>query len=130
MTIFMVLQRHMILKPSKLMAKDTFSVSFGLSPTLEKCHQHHRLMKLNNVLAMAMEGNVSSIYKLEYENGIWSKKKFQEIPTKNALKWKFFAIDRNYYLAVANFGNGDREMSRIYKWNWKKRRFTNHQGQD
>ncbi len=85
--------------------------------------------KITNNLAMAMEGNVSSIYKLEYENGIWSKKKFQEIPTKNALKWKFFAIDRNYYLAVANFGNGDREMSRIYKWNWKKRRFTNHQGQ-
>ena len=82
-----------------------------------------------NILAMAMEGNVSSIYKLEYENGIWLKKHFQEIPTKNALKWKFFAIDRNYYLAVANFGNGDREMSRIYKWNWKKRRFTNHQGQ-
>ena len=78
---------------------------------------------------MAMEGNVSTIYKLEYENGIWLKKHFQEIPTKNALKWKFFAIDRNYYLAVANFGNGDREMSRIYKWNWKKRRFTNHQGQ-
>ena len=47
----------------------------------------------------------------------------------NIKKWKYFTIDRKHYLAVANFGvEGRPEMSRVYKWDNRKKKFINFQG--
>ncbi|XP_034989625.2 thrombospondin-type laminin G domain and EAR repeat-containing protein [Zootoca vivipara] len=67
----------------------------------------------------------SAIYK-------WTDEKFvayQNIPTYQAQSWKFFTIGKKIFLAVANFEANERgqEFSVIYKWNYRKEKFTVYQ---
>ncbi|XP_061492540.1 thrombospondin-type laminin G domain and EAR repeat-containing protein isoform X1 [Rhineura floridana] len=67
----------------------------------------------------------SAIYK-------WTDEKFvayQNLPTYQAQSWKFFTIGKKIFLAVANFEPNERsqEFSVIYKWNYRKEKFTVYQ---
>nr|XP_060624006.1 thrombospondin-type laminin G domain and EAR repeat-containing protein [Anolis sagrei ordinatus] len=67
----------------------------------------------------------SAIYK-------WTDEKFvayQNIPTYQAESWKFFAIGKKIFLAVANFEGDEmgQEFSVIYKWNYRKEKFVVYQ---
>lgn len=69
--------------------------------------------------------DISIVYK-------WRKKKFvfyQRLNTDAAQCWKFFAIDNNFFLAVANYGKDSRVQgnSTIFKWHKRRKRFKEFQ---
>ncbi|XP_063162195.1 thrombospondin-type laminin G domain and EAR repeat-containing protein [Candoia aspera] len=64
----------------------------------------------------------SAIYK-------WIGEKFvpyQNLPTYQAQSWKFFMVGKKLFLVVANLDQNarGREVSVIYKWNYRKEKFT------
>ena len=80
--------------------------------------------------AMAISGNMSTIWKATRNSttGLIQSKPYQNLTTRNAKKWKFFTIDHNHYLVVANLGHGERaEKSRVYRWDRRKRLFISFQ---
>ncbi|XP_062607823.1 thrombospondin-type laminin G domain and EAR repeat-containing protein-like [Saccostrea cucullata] len=69
--------------------------------------------------------DISIIYK-------WRKKRFvfyQRMDTDAAQCWKFFTIDNNFFLAVANYGkaSGVQSNSTIYKWHKRRKKFKEFQ---
>ncbi|KAM6946166.1 thrombospondin-type laminin G domain and EAR repeat-containing protein [Aplochiton taeniatus] len=53
---------------------------------------------------------------------------YQNISTKEARAWKHFTIDNKVFLAVANSREEEaQELSVIYKWSTKRRRFLRYQ---
>uniref|UniRef100_A0A670ZWR0 Thrombospondin type laminin G domain and EAR repeats n=1 Tax=Pseudonaja textilis TaxID=8673 RepID=A0A670ZWR0_PSETE len=64
----------------------------------------------------------SAIYK-------WIDEKFvpyQNLPTYQAQSWEFFTVGKKLFLVVANLDQNPRghEFSIIYKWNYRKEKFT------
>ncbi|XP_041374833.1 thrombospondin-type laminin G domain and EAR repeat-containing protein-like [Gigantopelta aegis] len=56
-------------------------------------------------------------------------KRYQNLVTWTARDFEYFEIDGRHYLAVANYEKGDDTHinSYIYVWNWRKRKFEEHQ---
>uniref|UniRef100_UPI0037E8870F thrombospondin-type laminin G domain and EAR repeat-containing protein-like n=1 Tax=Semicossyphus pulcher TaxID=241346 RepID=UPI0037E8870F len=65
----------------------------------------------------------SGIYK--WRNG--SFQLYQNISTQEARAWKHFTIDDKVFLVVANSKEAEPELSVIYRWNPRRRRFLRHQ---
>ncbi|XP_036965589.1 thrombospondin-type laminin G domain and EAR repeat-containing protein-like isoform X2 [Acanthopagrus latus] len=65
----------------------------------------------------------SGIYK--WKDG--SFQLYQNISTQEARAWKHFTIDNKIFLVVANSRESEPELSIIYKWNQRRRRFLRHQ---
>ncbi|XP_035533233.1 thrombospondin-type laminin G domain and EAR repeat-containing protein-like [Morone saxatilis] len=65
----------------------------------------------------------SGIYK--WRNG--SFQLYQNISTQEARAWKHFTIDDKIFLVVANSKEAEPELSVIYRWNQRQRRFLRHQ---
>ena len=108
----------MILSRLKLKMKETTLVREVNQISLEICS------------AMAISGNMSTIWKVTRNSttGLIQSKPYQNLTTRNAKKWKFFTIDHNHYLVVANLGHGERaEKSRVYRWDRRKRLFISFQ---
>nr|XP_033473941.1 thrombospondin-type laminin G domain and EAR repeat-containing protein-like [Epinephelus lanceolatus] len=51
----------------------------------------------------------------------------QNISTQEARAWKHFTIDSQMFLVVANSKEAEPELSVIYRWNQRRRRFLRHQ---
>ncbi|XP_042351260.1 LOW QUALITY PROTEIN: thrombospondin-type laminin G domain and EAR repeat-containing protein-like [Plectropomus leopardus] len=52
---------------------------------------------------------------------------YQNISTQEARAWKHFTIDGQSFLVVANSREAEPELSVIYRWNLRRRRFLRHQ---
>ncbi|XP_029283836.1 thrombospondin-type laminin G domain and EAR repeat-containing protein [Cottoperca gobio] len=52
---------------------------------------------------------------------------YQNISTQEARAWKHFTIDDKIFLVVANSREAEPELSVIYRWNQRRRRFLRHQ---
>uniref|UniRef100_A0A3Q4BND1 Uncharacterized protein n=1 Tax=Mola mola TaxID=94237 RepID=A0A3Q4BND1_MOLML len=52
---------------------------------------------------------------------------YQNISTQEARAWKHFTIDDKFFLVVANSREAEPELSVIYRWNQRQRRFLHHQ---
>ncbi|KAE8277781.1 Thrombospondin-type laminin G domain and EAR repeat-containing protein [Larimichthys crocea] len=52
---------------------------------------------------------------------------YQNISTQEARAWKHFTIDDKFFLVVANSREAEPELSVIYRWNQRRRRFLRHQ---
>ncbi|XP_072253876.1 thrombospondin-type laminin G domain and EAR repeat-containing protein-like [Leuresthes tenuis] len=65
----------------------------------------------------------SGIYR--WRNG--SFQLYQNISTQEARAWKHFTIDDKIFLVVANVQEAEPELSVIYRWNQRRRRFHRHQ---
>ncbi|XP_039673281.1 thrombospondin-type laminin G domain and EAR repeat-containing protein-like [Perca fluviatilis] len=52
---------------------------------------------------------------------------YQNISTQEAQAWKHFTIAGKIFLVVANSREAEPEMSVIYRWNQRRRRFLRHQ---
>ncbi|XP_069581236.1 thrombospondin-type laminin G domain and EAR repeat-containing protein-like [Brachyistius frenatus] len=52
---------------------------------------------------------------------------YQNISTQEARAWKHFTIDEQIFLVVANFREVEPELSVIYQWNRRRRRFVRYQ---
>ncbi|KAL6100327.1 tspear [Pungitius sinensis] len=65
----------------------------------------------------------SGIYK--WRNG--SFQLYQNISTQEARAWKHFTVGEQFFLVVANSGEAEPELSVIYRWNKRRRRFLRHQ---
>ncbi|XP_068602720.1 thrombospondin-type laminin G domain and EAR repeat-containing protein-like [Brachionichthys hirsutus] len=52
---------------------------------------------------------------------------YQNISTKEARAWKHFSINDQIFLVVANSKEAEPELSFIYRWNQRRRRFLRHQ---
>ncbi|KAM8855508.1 thrombospondin-type laminin G domain and EAR repeat-containing protein-like [Spinachia spinachia] len=65
----------------------------------------------------------SGIYK--WRNG--SFQLYQNISTHEARAWKHFTVGDQFFLVVANSGEAEPELSVIYRWNQRRRRFLRHQ---
>uniref|UniRef100_A0AAQ4PUE0 Thrombospondin-type laminin G domain and EAR repeats b n=1 Tax=Gasterosteus aculeatus aculeatus TaxID=481459 RepID=A0AAQ4PUE0_GASAC len=65
----------------------------------------------------------SGIYK--WRNG--SFQLYQNISTQEARAWKHFTVGEQFFLVVANSGEAEPELSVIYRWNQRRRRFLRHQ---
>ncbi|XP_076602497.1 thrombospondin-type laminin G domain and EAR repeat-containing protein-like isoform X3 [Chaetodon auriga] len=52
---------------------------------------------------------------------------YQNISTQEARAWKHFTIDEKVFLVVANSREAEPELSVIYRWNQRRRRFLRHQ---
>ncbi|XP_070694804.1 thrombospondin-type laminin G domain and EAR repeat-containing protein-like [Pempheris klunzingeri] len=65
----------------------------------------------------------SGIYK--WRDG--SFRLYQNISTQEARAWKHFTVDGGTFLVVANSGEAEPELSVIYRWNQRRRRFLRHQ---
>ncbi|KAK5889783.1 hypothetical protein CesoFtcFv8_013370 [Champsocephalus esox] len=60
----------------------------------------------------------------------WSNGSFvlyQNISTQEARAWKHFTIDGKAFLVVANSQEAEPELSVIFRWNQRRRRFLRHQ---
>ncbi|XP_043987585.1 thrombospondin-type laminin G domain and EAR repeat-containing protein-like [Gambusia affinis] len=65
----------------------------------------------------------SAIYK--WING--SFQLFQNISTQEAQAWKYFTIDNKVFLVVADMQKAEPELSTIYRWNRRQKRFLRYQ---
>ncbi|XP_034418435.1 thrombospondin-type laminin G domain and EAR repeat-containing protein isoform X2 [Cyclopterus lumpus] len=65
----------------------------------------------------------SGIY--QWRNG--SFQLHQNISTQEARAWKHFTIGEQIFLVVANSREAEPELSVIYRWNQRRRRFLRHQ---
>ncbi|AWP13685.1 putative thrombospondin-type laminin G domain and EAR repeat-containing protein-like [Scophthalmus maximus] len=65
----------------------------------------------------------SGVYK--WRNG--SFQLFQNISTQEARAWKHFTVDDKIFLVVANSREAEPELSVIYRWNRRRRRFLRYQ---
>ncbi|XP_075871955.1 thrombospondin-type laminin G domain and EAR repeat-containing protein-like isoform X2 [Nelusetta ayraudi] len=52
---------------------------------------------------------------------------YQNISTREARAWKHFTIDEEVFLAVANSREAEPQLSVIYRWQRRRRRFVQHQ---
>ncbi|XP_024143109.1 thrombospondin-type laminin G domain and EAR repeat-containing protein isoform X1 [Oryzias melastigma] len=52
---------------------------------------------------------------------------YQNISTQEARAWKHFTIDNKTFLVVADLREEEPELSIIYRWNKRRRRFVRHQ---
>ncbi|KAM6978124.1 thrombospondin-type laminin G domain and EAR repeat-containing protein-like isoform 1-T1 [Tautogolabrus adspersus] len=52
---------------------------------------------------------------------------YQNISTQEARAWKHFTIEDKIFLVVANSKEAEPELSVIYRWNQRRRRFLRHQ---
>ncbi|KAK1903098.1 Thrombospondin-type laminin G domain and EAR repeat-containing protein, partial [Dissostichus eleginoides] len=60
----------------------------------------------------------------------WSNGSFvlyQNISTQEARAWKHFTVDGKVFLVVANSREAEPELSVIFRWNQRRRRFLRHQ---
>ncbi|KAK5860563.1 hypothetical protein PBY51_022027 [Eleginops maclovinus] len=65
----------------------------------------------------------SGLYK--WRNGSFTL--YQNISTQEARAWKHFSIDGKVFLVVANSREVEPELSVIYRWHQRRRRFLRHQ---
>ncbi|XP_034429240.1 thrombospondin-type laminin G domain and EAR repeat-containing protein-like isoform X2 [Hippoglossus hippoglossus] len=65
----------------------------------------------------------SSLYK--WRNG--SFQLYQNMSTQEARAWKHFTVDDKIFLVVANSREVEPELSIIYRWNHRRRRFLRYQ---
>ncbi|KAM6954974.1 thrombospondin-type laminin G domain and EAR repeat-containing protein-like [Lycodopsis pacificus] len=65
----------------------------------------------------------SGLYK--WRNG--SFQLYQNVSTQEARAWKHFTIGDQIFLVVANSREAEPELSVIYRWNRRRRRFLRHQ---
>ncbi|XP_065818607.1 thrombospondin-type laminin G domain and EAR repeat-containing protein isoform X1 [Labrus bergylta] len=65
----------------------------------------------------------SRIYK--WRDGLFQL--YQNISTQEARAWKHFTIEDKIFLVVANSKEAEPELSVIYRWNQRRRRFLRHQ---
>ncbi|CAB1424076.1 unnamed protein product [Pleuronectes platessa] len=65
----------------------------------------------------------SSLYK--WRNG--SFQLYQNMSTQEARAWKHFTVDDRIFLVVANSREVEPELSIIYRWNHRRRRFLRYQ---
>uniref|UniRef100_A0A3P8UD37 Thrombospondin type laminin G domain and EAR repeats n=1 Tax=Cynoglossus semilaevis TaxID=244447 RepID=A0A3P8UD37_CYNSE len=65
----------------------------------------------------------SGVYK--WTNG--SFQLYQNISTQEARAWKHFTIDEKIFLVVANSRGAEHELSIIYKWNQRRKKFFRYQ---
>ncbi|XP_072770487.1 thrombospondin-type laminin G domain and EAR repeat-containing protein [Nerophis lumbriciformis] len=68
-------------------------------------------------------GPGSGIYR--WTNGSFGL--YQNISTQEARAWKHFSINGQSFLVVANSREVEPELSVIYRWNGRRRRFVRHQ---